>query len=191
MTKKPPSKEEIFGKKPQEEEVNYENIPEETLQRKWSGKGKIHDGLAPSRTETEGLGLDCSIEPSRTDQSQAPDCDINNIMKRFEQTGQLPHMIKSNPEYGDFSEPTDYQNSLNVVMKAQEQFDALNAHIRARFDNDPQKFLEFATDSRNGEELIKMGLATPRPRNELLDEMKGLREDFKARSKPGVKAGEE
>ena len=69
-------------------------------------------------------------------------------------------MISQNARYGDFSQVTDYQNSLNVVKHAQDQFAALSSTVRKRFDNDPAKFLEFATDPSNLSEMVSLGLAT-------------------------------
>lgn len=95
---------------------------------------------------------------SRTKQADARDCDINLIMKRFEKTGQLPDMIVRNPAYGDFSNAPDYQEALHIVRHAEEQFSNLDAPVRNRFSNDPVKFLEFANDPANVDELDKMGL---------------------------------
>lgn len=108
-------------------------------------------------------GIDCG--ESLTKQSFTDECDINKIMRRAEQTGELPNMIKTDPQYGDFSDVGSYQEACNVVIRAQEQFAALNAHIRSRFANDPAQFLEFATNPANAAELIKMGLATQRVEN--------------------------
>lgn len=101
-------------------------------------------------------------KPSKTKQSFKDECDINLVMKKFEKEGQLPSMIKENPKYGDFSSPLDYQESLNTVIHANEQFAALPSSIRQRFSNDPQQFLEFAVNPKNGEELVNLGLATKR-----------------------------
>ena len=96
----------------------------------------------------------------RTKQYFKEECDINTILKKYATTGVLPEMIKQNGVYGDFSQATDYQESLNQVMMANEQFAALPAAVRERFANDPVKFLEFAEDPKNGKEMVGMGLAT-------------------------------
>lgn len=103
-----------------------------------------------------------------TKQSFKDECDINNIMKKYKNTGMLPEMIKTQPQYGDFSEVSDYMESMNIVLKAQEQFQNLSADVRNRFQNDPAQFLEFANDPKNGEEMVKMGLATKKemPQNQ-------------------------
>lgn len=103
------------------------------------------------------LGIDCSVEPSMTKQSFAAECDINNIMARFERTGVLDFTNEFEPRYGDAT-ALDYQTSLNIVINAQTMFDAMPAALRLRFGNDPQEFLAFVDDPRNVEESIKLGL---------------------------------
>lgn len=95
--------------------------------------------------------------PSRTQQSFRDECDINNILRKFNVTGQLP-VGSVQPEYGDFSGVTDYQSALNAVMAAQDSFLALPAKVRARFDNDPAFFIEFASDEANKDEMRALGL---------------------------------
>lgn len=95
---------------------------------------------------------------TRTKQQFKDECNINNIMKKFERTGELPNMIKAEPQYGDFSTPMEFQEAMNTVNHATEQFENLSAKVRERFGNDPAKFLEFATNGENAEEMAKMGL---------------------------------
>lgn len=99
--------------------------------------------------------------PSKTKQSERDACDINQIMKRFERTGILPEMIRKEPHYGDFSDPVTYQEALNLVIHTGEQFAALPAKIRARFENDPEQFLAFCSDAKNADEMADMGLMKP------------------------------
>lgn len=111
-------------------------------------------------------------EETLTKQSFKDETDINNIVKQFNKTGLLPDMIKQNPKYGDFSDSSTYQESLNLVLFAQEQFNGLSSHIRERFNNDPAKFLEFASSEKNVEEMVKLGLATKNASNDQLDTKK-------------------
>jgi len=111
---------------------------------------------------SEGQGLEFDRKLGRTKQSMKDECDINQIMKKFEKTGILPDMIKTNPQYGDFSEPIEYRDSLEIVRHASEQFSNLSAKVRARFNNDPEAFLDFATNPANAEEMVTLGLATKR-----------------------------
>ena len=101
-------------------------------------------------------GLACE-EPTLAQQHYKDECDINTILERFNVTGMLPQNPIS-PKYGDFSGITDYHSALNKVMSAMEEFDNLPAQIRARFDNEPQKLLEFLEDESNRPEAEKLGL---------------------------------
>jgi len=96
-------------------------------------------------------------KPSRTQQQFRDECDINNILERFNVTGQL-RVGSVQPEYGDFSGIVDYQSALNAVMAAQDSFLALPAKVRAKFDNDPALFVEFASDEANKDEMKALGL---------------------------------
>lgn len=129
-------------------------------------------------------------EPSRTKQSFKEECDINNVMKKFERTGILPDLIKSNPQYGDFSDPLDFQESSNIVAHANEQFAALSAKIRDRFGNSPQAFLEFATNPENEREMVRLGLATRRPVEEKQEASKSVPKEPSAPKAPKKESGE-
>ncbi len=105
----------------------------------------------------------CSISfPGETLAKQAfkAECDINTIMTRFEKTGLLEHVNQHQGDYGDYTNvPADYQAALDQVMAAREMFGSVPSKIRARFENDPAKFLAFVEDPANAEEMYKLGLA--------------------------------
>lgn len=99
------------------------------------------------------------FRPSLAKQSFRDEVDINNIVSRFANTGVIEHLNKYDGNYGDFTVVQPYQDALNTVMAAQEAFDSLPSKIRTRFNNDPEQFLNFATDPKNTDELVSMGLA--------------------------------
>ena len=101
-------------------------------------------------------GLACE-EPSLAQQHHKDECDINNILRQFNITGMLPESPLS-PRYGDFSGISDYHTAMNRVIAAQDEFDALPAQIRARFDNDPANLIEFLENSDNRPEAEELGL---------------------------------
>lgn len=95
---------------------------------------------------------------SLTVQSMAEDADINVMLQRFGVTGQMPQGAQM-LTYGDFTGINDYQSAIHAVHDAEDRFMALPANVRARFENDPQQFLDFCTDKGNLPELRKLGLA--------------------------------
>lgn len=105
---------------------------------------------------SDGSGLACE-DATLTQQHFRDECDINNILKQFNVTGMLPQMTLS-PRYGDFTGIGDYKSALDRVMAIDEEFMALPANIRARFDNDPEQLINFLDDENNREEAIELGL---------------------------------
>jgi len=93
---------------------------------------------------------------SLTQQHELEASDINNIIKKYQVTGELPE-----PRFGsyvDISDIPDYQTSLNIVQQADEAFKRLPSKVRGRFMNDPQTLLTWLRDSNNLSEAIELGL---------------------------------
>jgi phage internal scaffolding protein len=105
---------------------------------------------------SNGSGLHCE-DATLTQQHFKDECDINNILRQFNITGQLPENTLS-PRYGDFTGISDYQTALNQVIAAEDEFMRLPADLRARFENDPAQLIEFLENSDNKDEAIKLGL---------------------------------
>ena len=106
-------------------------------------------------------GLECQ-DDSLAVQSAADEVDINTIVRRFGLTGELPGDVDM-PQSGDYAGVGDFHAAMNVVRKAEEEFMRVPAELRARFQNDPQRFSDFFNDPGNQEEAIKLGLATRKP----------------------------
>ena len=101
-------------------------------------------------------------QPSLTQQHSKDQVDINNIMARYIKTGVLDHVAKYQPQYRD-NNATDYQESMNIVIKADEMFSELPAQARKHFDNDPAAFLDFVQDPANHDKLHELGLTENPP----------------------------
>lgn len=100
---------------------------------------------------------------SLTQKHQAKETDINVIVERFRVTGMAPVRLDVfNLER--FDEIWDYQSAMNQVVAAQREFLNVPAKIRARFENDPQQFAAFVSDPANADELVKLKLATAKPK---------------------------
>lgn len=103
------------------------------------------------------VGLEFT-EPSMTEQHFKDECDINNIVATYQQTGVLPQGDRQ-PLFGDFADfPQDLQSSQRYFDEAQERFMQLDARVRKEFGNDPVKLLQFIADDNNRERAIQLGL---------------------------------
>lgn len=103
-----------------------------------------------------------NTEPTMTDQQWKDDCDVNKIVKKYQNTGEFLHRTQKVGRYGDFSEIQDYHGMLDTVLKAQDAFMTLPAEVRARFRNDPGYLLDFLHDPKNLDEAVKLGLMEKR-----------------------------
>lgn len=74
---------------------------------------------------------------SATKQSSQHETDINVIMGKYLQTGDVSIFNQRVGDYGDVSEIGDYAECQAVLKNAQESFATLPAKIRDAFANDP------------------------------------------------------
>jgi len=112
---------------------------------------------------------DCTDEPCIVQQGFADEADINNIVKRFGLTGQIPPAVVKRGVYGDFTGITDMESAIGVVARAAEGFAALPPEAREKFDNDLARFSAFVAGATDAQ-LVEYGLvpvaaaeATPAP----------------------------
>lgn len=106
-------------------------------------------------------GLACE-DASLAQQHFKDECDINNILRQFNITGQLPNAPLS-PRYGDFTGITDYKTALDWVIAVDDEFMALPADLRARFKNEPANLIEFLNNEANRQEAETLGLVESKP----------------------------
>lgn len=97
---------------------------------------------------------------SLTKQSFKDECDINVLMRRYQQSGILPSADGREPRYIDTT-AADYQEAMFMVAEAKSKFAELPSGMRERFKNDPKRMLEFLEDPKNRDEAVAMGLVNP------------------------------
>lgn len=110
--------------------------------------------------ERQPVRLAFDPSTSRTKQSFKDECDVNNIMARFQRTGIVEFAQRFQARYGDVR-GVDFASAMNVIAEAREMFAAMPAKLRDRFGNDPARFLEFVQDPENRDEARKLGLLKP------------------------------
>ena len=111
-----------------------------------------------TRYDAEVVRPTINSGPTVTKQSMKEECDINNILARYVKTGLLTPVVKRPPMFMDVSNVGDYRTAVENVQQAQELFANLDSGTRARFNNDPAEFLDFAVDNDNRDELRELGL---------------------------------
>lgn len=103
-----------------------------------------------------------------TKQEHKEECDINTILKQYQQTGIIAHVQSARPTYEDLPSDVDYQNSMNIILAAQDAFDGLPATVRDFYGNDPEKLLNALGDPAQADRLREFGVlkALPPPPEE-------------------------
>lgn len=99
-------------------------------------------------------------DTSMTQQQFLRECDINVIVEQNAKTGFISHVNPVPASWGDFGDSTDFHSAQNYLIEANQAFMSLDAHVRARFANDPAQLLDFLSRPENGDEAVKLGLAT-------------------------------
>lgn len=99
---------------------------------------------------------------SMTKQQFVHECDINNIVAKYQKTGAIAHSNQHQPTYG-FASSLDFQESMELVDQAQAMFKSLPSSLRQKFGNDPANYLDFVQNPDNLREMIDLGLATEIP----------------------------
>lgn len=109
------------------------------------------------------VSIDTSIpENNMTKQNHKDECNVNRIVNKFHQTGQLSHLNTRQAIYQEIT-PGDFKTAMDTVTEANSLFQELPSNIRKRFDHMPEKFLAFCQDPANSAELIELGLANAIP----------------------------
>lgn len=101
-------------------------------------------------------GLKCD-DISLAKQEFLEESDINVLVDRFGLLGEPPTGVHA-PVYGDFSHVKDFTSAMQAIALANESFDSMPAHVRARFQNNPAYFVDFCSDDKNYDEAVALGL---------------------------------
>lgn len=94
-----------------------------------------------SKRDRKTIKVSKSKGKSLTEQSHKKGCDINYLVKRYHQSGSpLPQLTQE--QFGE-ALPVTFHEAMNVVVETQEKFDQLPSEVRAAFDQDPQKLINY------------------------------------------------
>lgn len=101
-------------------------------------------------------------------QDKRDSCDINRIVKKaLRPDGQVDaslvqSLAKTPGRFGDFTNAVDFQTLQNRVIRVRDAFMALPGDVRARFDNEPAKLIDFLSDPKNKKQAVEWGIL-PKP----------------------------
>ncbi len=100
------------------------------------------------------------VGESMTEQSHQGECEINNILAKYQKSGMVSHLANHQPRYDDCTSH-DFTAAMNIVIKSQEMFDDLPSQVRAKFGNNPVRFMDYVQDPDNADSLHELGIVNP------------------------------
>lgn len=89
---------------------------------------------------------------------QQSDMPLTSVRNLIRQASPLPTPEEAGAIFGEFDSANQFQEMMDVIVKAQESFDALPSYIRDRFRNDPRELIEFIDDENNLDEAVDLGI---------------------------------
>ncbi|WNK12921.1 MAG: internal scaffolding protein [Microvirus sp.] len=92
-----------------------------------------------------------------TEQGHKDECDVNNIIKKYDRTGLINHVSRFEAMYGDVGS-LEFREALDLQIRVGQNFNELPSEIRKRFNNDPASFLAFLENPKNNAEAVELGL---------------------------------
>lgn len=128
--------------------------------------------------EAERHLTDIACEDESLTVQDAPDADINVLIKRFgiHDGSILPGLDYNNVDprlYGDFTDVPDLKTALDRTRAATSTFEQLPAELRARFHNNPWELYDFVNNPKNDEEAIELGLLAKKASEPILKPTEG------------------
>ena len=98
---------------------------------------------------------------TRTKQSFKKECDINNIMAKFQKNRIIDHINQNQKRFGDLT-GYDFAQAQNTLAEANSMYEELPSLVRAEFSG-PGEFLDFVQNPENVQKMVELGLANERP----------------------------
>lgn len=141
--------------------VDLELVEAEDLRRKERSKKAAlfcDPDLEVTSVDEDGVVVTVYPGRSKTRQSDAESADINVILERMGTQGIGPVFNPDVPRFLDISAVGDYRTALEQVRAARSYFFELDAEDRARFGNEPAKFLDAVNDPVQLAALIAEGI---------------------------------
>lgn len=125
----------------------------------------------------KSVSVDVSSRPSLTQQQFRDECDVNYIIEHFQDPAR-PSLVQPSvprvPLFGDFSQIPDVRSAHAIFQRAEAEFSALPADVRAKFDNNPVSMMAFLETSSVDQIKQVFGAAPEKPVASVVDPVPGV-----------------
>lgn len=118
--------------------------------------GEVLSGPRTLRGSRFRFPVPVSKLPSRTKQADAKSADINEIVRRYKKTGELP--VNRRMALFEDLPAIDLKDAMDLMVRAEQSFAQLPSAVRAKYNNDPSALMA-DIDTVGGSDLDKVKAA--------------------------------
>lgn len=118
--------------------------------------------------DKKGRLVQPTYNDGRTKQAFKDETDIVKMLSRAQAAGTMSHLEQYQGSYGDFAE-FDFFESIIMLTKGREVFDALPSELRSEFNQSPSQFFDYVNDPANADDLHKKLPALAKPGRQNID----------------------
>lgn len=137
------SKQLLLFRSPDGEVMPYEEMPKDFVRRNGDGS-RVY------------VNPEFDVGESMTNQSEAPQADINWIVRRYHNGEALP--VIDGGQFIDVSEIESYEQVVDRIAEFSNVFSQFPAEVRERFKNRAELFADFVVDPANFDEGVRLGI---------------------------------
>lgn len=101
------------------------------------------------------------LDQSLTIQSDAPEADIQLILKKYREVGIIDNLNLTEASFMDVTEFTDFADLMRQTKIAENEFMKLPSKVREIFNHDVANWLDTAHDEEKRASLIEAGIIEP------------------------------
>lgn len=127
-----------------------------------NAKEIVKSGWKPGKQLKPKVYCGDPLKDSLTKQEFAKESDINVIVGRYVKAG-VPITPDAQAVFADVSSVGEFREHALRIEEFRDSFMSLPAVLRAQFDNDPAKLVDFLSDDNNYDEAVKLGLVQKKP----------------------------
>lgn len=103
--------------------------------------------------------------PSLTSKEFGDSVNIDKLVKKYG-AGRLASATSAPQTFTDLSGITDLADALDKSVRARDLFNSLPSDVREYFNNDPVALLQNLNNPDIQDDLVKLGLKDPKPRDQ-------------------------
>jgi phage internal scaffolding protein len=93
-----------------------------------------------------------------TEQHHKDELDVKSIVRGIQKGVYSKHLKEFEGKYIDLPGSVDFLEAKNTITRAKEMWATVPSNVRAHFQNDPGRYVDFMSNPDNYDEIKKLGI---------------------------------